>query len=143
MLRWRQLNPKIINGTTTLALRTLHQLNWKTKSGPLLYIEAWYLQRIFSIRTSLLMARRSVFLLHALCTADLIDQFTTNSGFVFEMSAHWISSYFLGDKFLRVPSSPEEAFMSTEREAAFLRKRHPDTTLWTNESYSGAIKFFK
>jgi hypothetical protein len=89
------------------------------------------------------MALWSVLLLYALYTADLIDQFTTNSGFMFETSAHWISSYFLGDKFIRIPSSPEEAFLSTEREAAFLRKRHPDVLLWANESYSGAIKFFK
>jgi hypothetical protein len=142
MLRWRQLNPKIINGST-LALRTLRQLDRKINSGPRLYIEAWYLRRTFSTKTSLLMALWSVLLLYALYTADLIDQFTTNSGFMFETSAHWISSYFLGDKFLRIPSSPEEAFLSTEREAAFLRKRHPDVVLWTNESYSGAIKFFK
>ena len=89
------------------------------------------------------MALRSVFLLNALYATDLIDQFTTNYGFMFETSAHWISSYFLGDKFLRVPSSPEEAFLSTEREAAFLRKRYPDMVTWTNESNCGAIKLFK
>ena len=142
MHRWRHPNPKIINGST-LALRTLRQLDRKINSGPRLYIEAWYLRRTFSTKTSLLMALWSVLLLHALYTADLIDQFTTNNGFMFETSAHWISSYFLGDKFLRIPSSPEEAFLSTEREAAFLRKRHPDMMLWTNESYGGAIKFFK
>lgn len=67
--------------------------------------------------------------------------FNTNRGYVYETSAHWISSYFLGDKFLRVPSSPEEAFLATEREAAYLRKRYPDTSLWTNES-EAVIKFF-
>lgn len=61
---------------------------------------------------------------------------------MFETAAHWISSYFLGDSFLKVPSSPEEAFESTEREAAFMRKRHPNMLLWVNESYSGVVKFF-
>jgi hypothetical protein len=73
--------------------------------------------------------------------ANLVNQFNTNRGYVYETSAHWISSYFLGDKFLRVPSSPEEAFLATEREAAYLRKRYPDTSLWTNES-EAVIKFF-
>ena len=52
----------------------------------------------------------------ALYTTDLIDQFTTNYGFMIKikMSAHWICSYFLGNKFLCVPSSPEEAFLSME-----------------------------
>jgi dimethylaniline monooxygenase (N-oxide forming) len=77
-----------------------------------------------------------------LCITNFIKQFTTNNGYMFETSAHWISSYFLGDKFLRVPSSPEEAFLTTEREAAYVRKRHPDMLLWVNESYTGAVKFF-
>lgn len=68
--------------------------------------------------------------------------FTTNCGYVYETSAHWISSYFLSDKFLRVPSSSEEAFLATEREAAYLRKRFPDMLLWTNESGNGVVKFF-
>ena len=69
-------------------------------------------------------------------------QFSTNNGLVFETAAHWISSYFLGDPFLRMPASAEEAFESTEREAAYLRRRHPDTLLWVNESYNGLVKFF-
>ncbi|KAF7974401.1 hypothetical protein HWV62_38268 [Athelia sp. TMB] len=68
--------------------------------------------------------------------------FSTNNGLVFETAAHWISSYFLGDSFLRMPASAEEAFESTEREAAYLRRRHPDTLLWVNESYNGLVKFF-
>jgi dimethylaniline monooxygenase (N-oxide forming) len=76
------------------------------------------------------------------CTANLVKQFTTNCGYVYETSAHWISSYFLSDKFLRVPSSSEEAFLATEREAAYLRKRFPDMLLWTNESGNGVVKFF-
>jgi len=31
--------------------------------------------------------------------------------------------------------------LATEREAAYLRKRYPDTSLWTNES-EAVIKFF-
>lgn len=62
---------------------------------------------------------------------------------VFETASHWISSYFLEDAFLRVPSSQKEAFESTDREAAFLKKRHPDALPWVNESYNGLVKFFK
>ncbi|KZP03480.1 FAD/NAD-P-binding domain-containing protein [Athelia psychrophila] len=67
--------------------------------------------------------------------------FSANNGLVFETASHWISSYFLEDAFLRVPSSPKEAFESTDREGAYLRKRHPEALLWMNESYS-VVKFF-
>lgn len=68
-------------------------------------------------------------------------QFTTNNGYMFEVSAHWISSYFLGDE-MRLPS-PEEAFQVTERNWAWLRKRNPNMLLWTNESYSSNLSFWK
>lgn len=70
--------------------------------------------------------------------------FTTNNGYTFEVSAHWISSYFLGDHFLlkNLPKSPEEAVTQTEIVAAYIRKRHPKMLLWANESYSGGIAFW-
>ncbi|KAG9314917.1 FAD/NAD-P-binding domain-containing protein [Chiua virens] len=40
--------------------------------------------------------------------------FTANSGYAFEVIAHWMSSYFLGDK-MRLPSTVEEALAETER----------------------------
>ncbi|KAI0312356.1 FAD/NAD-P-binding domain-containing protein [Amylostereum chailletii] len=67
--------------------------------------------------------------------------FTIANGYIFEASAHWISSYFLEDK-MRLPVTPEEAYAATERNAAWIRRRWPDMLLWTNESYSGSIAFF-
>ncbi|KIJ65798.1 hypothetical protein HYDPIDRAFT_109816 [Hydnomerulius pinastri MD-312] len=67
--------------------------------------------------------------------------FTTNNGYGFEVTAHWISSYFLGDK-MRLPSTVEEALAHTERNAAWMRKRFPDMLLWTNESYSSGLAFW-
>jgi len=32
--------------------------------------------------------------------------------------------------------------MTTEREAAYMRKRYPDMLLWINESGNGLVKFF-
>jgi hypothetical protein len=68
-------------------------------------------------------------------------QFTTNNGYVFEVSAHWISSYFLKDK-MRLPSSAEEALASAEHNSAWMRKRYPDMLLWVNESYSSSLAFW-
>ncbi|KAF7357607.1 FAD/NAD-P-binding domain-containing protein [Mycena sanguinolenta] len=55
----------------------------------------------------------------------------TNDGYSFEVAAHWISSYFLGDK-MKLPKTPEEALEHTERVARWLRKRHPDLNLSLN-----------
>jgi dimethylaniline monooxygenase (N-oxide forming) len=55
--------------------------------------------------------------------------------------AHWISSYFLGDD-MKIPKTPEEAQEVTKREAAWMRKRHPNELLWVNESYSSGLKFW-
>ncbi|KZT64199.1 FAD/NAD(P)-binding domain-containing protein [Daedalea quercina L-15889] len=68
--------------------------------------------------------------------------FTTNNGYVFEVTAHWISSYFLGDGFLRLSSSTEEAVAWTDQNAAWLRKRYPDTLTYANESYSADVAFW-
>ncbi|KAG6918033.1 hypothetical protein DXG01_016885 [Tephrocybe rancida] len=67
--------------------------------------------------------------------------FTTNNGYSFEVCAHWISSYFLGDR-MRLPSSAEEALASAERNSAWLRKRFPDMLLWANESSSSNLAFW-
>ncbi|KAF9268375.1 FAD/NAD-P-binding domain-containing protein [Marasmius fiardii PR-910] len=64
--------------------------------------------------------------------------FNTHNGYVFAVTSHWISSYFLGDKmFLPDPKGARE---ETEREARFIKKRYPDILLWVNESYSAALK---
>ncbi|KZV64499.1 FAD/NAD-P-binding domain-containing protein [Peniophora sp. CONT] len=68
--------------------------------------------------------------------------FTTNNGYVLEISAHWISSYFLRDSFLTLPRSVDEASHHARRTAAWLRRRHPRQLGWTNESYSAAIAFW-
>ncbi|KAI0058580.1 FAD/NAD-P-binding domain-containing protein [Artomyces pyxidatus] len=65
---------------------------------------------------------------------------STNHGMLCEVSAHWISSYFLGDQ-LRIPATPEDAFEAAERQAAWIRQRYPNMLLWTNESYSSSIEF--
>ena len=74
---------------------------------------------------------------------QFIRQYTTNPGYTWEVTAHWIASYLRGDKFLRIPHSPEKALAHTEREAAWLRKRFPDMLLWPNESYSSSITLWK
>ncbi|KAJ3796856.1 FAD/NAD(P)-binding domain-containing protein [Lentinula aff. detonsa] len=68
--------------------------------------------------------------------------FSTNNGYVFETTAHWISSYFLEDSFLDIPASIKEAVQSTERTSAWLRRRYPDMLHWTNESHSSDIQFW-
>ncbi|KAF7346580.1 FAD /NAD-P-binding domain-containingprotein [Mycena sanguinolenta] len=64
--------------------------------------------------------------------------FTTNVGYTWEVVAHWISSYFLEDK-MDIPKTPKEAHEHTERNSGWIRKRHPDTLLSVNESYSAFI----
>ncbi|KAJ6532049.1 FAD/NAD-P-binding domain-containing protein [Mycena capillaripes] len=67
--------------------------------------------------------------------------FTTNDGYSFEVMAHWISSYFLGDK-MNLPSTPEDALNRTEKDSMWLRKRFPDTNLSLNEAHTGHAVFF-
>ncbi|KAF8334414.1 FAD/NAD-P-binding domain-containing protein [Amanita rubescens] len=64
--------------------------------------------------------------------------FSANSGYTYEVSAHWISSYFLKDT-MRLPSSVEEALATGEYYAAWLRKRFPNVPMFVNESYCGAL----
>lgn len=68
--------------------------------------------------------------------------FTTNNGYTFEVCAHWISSYFLRDPFLRLPASPEEAIQVAARNSAWLRKRYPGMLTEINESYSSNLAFW-
>ncbi|TEB16648.1 hypothetical protein FA13DRAFT_1650609, partial [Coprinellus micaceus] len=49
---------------------------------------------------------------------------TANIGYVYEVSAHWISSYFLGEN-MRLPGGPEEAIRSTVRNLAWMKTRYP------------------
>jgi len=68
--------------------------------------------------------------------------FTVNNGYTFEVVSHWISSYFLEDQFLRLPSSIDDALAETQMNAAWLRKRYPGIFSWVNESYSSNVAFF-
>ncbi|KZS89482.1 FAD/NAD(P)-binding domain-containing protein [Sistotremastrum niveocremeum HHB9708] len=68
--------------------------------------------------------------------------FSSNNGYTFEAAAHWISSYFLRDPFLKLPSSVEAAMAETARVAAFVQQRYPNMLLWTSDSYSANIVFF-
>ena len=70
-------------------------------------------------------------------------QFTTNNGYVFEVAAHWISSYFLGDSFLQLPPTPADAMVWADRNAVWLRKRYPGTFAYANESWSGDLAFWR
>ncbi|KAF8648995.1 hypothetical protein AX16_006109 [Volvariella volvacea WC 439] len=67
--------------------------------------------------------------------------FTTNNGYTFEVTAHWIASYFRGDN-IRLPGSVPEAIELAERNSAWLRTRYPTSLGWVNESYSSSIVFW-
>ncbi|KAJ7021605.1 FAD/NAD-P-binding domain-containing protein [Mycena alexandri] len=67
--------------------------------------------------------------------------FTTNAGYTWEVIAHWISSYFLGDK-MTLPATPEEAYAHTERNAVWIRKRYPGVPVKINESFSSVTPFW-
>ncbi|KAF8801867.1 FAD/NAD(P)-binding domain-containing protein [Phlegmacium glaucopus] len=62
----------------------------------------------------------------------------TNFSYTAEVAAHWISSYFQGDKTLKVPS-PEEATAKAEEHAAWLRIRFPHILPWTNPSWLAGV----
>ncbi|KDQ09323.1 hypothetical protein BOTBODRAFT_148267 [Botryobasidium botryosum FD-172 SS1] len=67
---------------------------------------------------------------------------TTNNGHVFETTSHWISSFFLADPFMRLPSTTEQAIAHAERNAAWLKQRYPGTFACVNESYSSNVAFW-
>ncbi|KAI6105078.1 FAD/NAD(P)-binding domain-containing protein [Pisolithus croceorrhizus] len=66
---------------------------------------------------------------------------TTNNGYAFEVMAHWISSYFLGDK-MRLPSSPEEATKLAGKNAAWMRRRFPGMPVCVNQSNNSEVAFW-
>ncbi|KAI6115956.1 hypothetical protein F5141DRAFT_1099920 [Pisolithus sp. B1] len=66
---------------------------------------------------------------------------TTNNGYAFEVMAHWISSYFLGDK-MRLPSSPEEATKLAGKNAAWIRRRFPGMPVCVNQSNNSEVAFW-
>ncbi|KIP06555.1 hypothetical protein PHLGIDRAFT_452381 [Phlebiopsis gigantea 11061_1 CR5-6] len=68
--------------------------------------------------------------------------FTTNNGYVFEVGAHWIASYFRGDPFLRLPKTIEAAIEDAERNNSWLRQRYPGMRGWASESYSADMAMF-
>ncbi|KAF8189825.1 hypothetical protein K438DRAFT_1971340 [Mycena galopus ATCC 62051] len=65
----------------------------------------------------------------------------TNDDYSFEVIAHWISSYFLGNK-MKLPQTPEEALEHTEWDARWLRKRHPDLNLSLTEACTSYSVFW-
>lgn len=68
---------------------------------------------------------------------------TTNNGYVFEVCAHWIASYFRQDPFLRLPKSKEDGRACVERNAAWMRKRYPDAGTFVNESNATDLAFWR
>ncbi|KAJ3512120.1 hypothetical protein NLJ89_g3707 [Agrocybe chaxingu] len=67
--------------------------------------------------------------------------FTANPGYTNEVVAHWIASYFRGDK-MHLPSSTEEAIAKAEEKAHWMKVRFPDMISWMNESYSTSFDFW-
>ncbi|KAI0832857.1 FAD/NAD(P)-binding domain-containing protein [Trametes gibbosa] len=65
---------------------------------------------------------------------------SANNGYTSEVAAHWISAYFLRDE-MRIPGSVEDALEATEREASWLKQRHPQVPTALNPSYMGFLAF--
>ena len=68
----------------------------------------------------------------------VLQKFTANPGYSFEVAAHWISSYFQNDN-MRLPFSAEEAIAEAEMRSAWMKTRYPNMLAWANESYSGNL----
>ncbi|KAF9001317.1 hypothetical protein BDQ17DRAFT_1391078 [Cyathus striatus] len=66
---------------------------------------------------------------------------TTNNGFAFEVGAHWISSYFLGEN-MRLPKTSSEAISRAQREARWNSKRFPELYEGGNDSYGAGVQFW-
>ncbi|KAJ7083897.1 hypothetical protein C8R44DRAFT_558774, partial [Mycena epipterygia] len=62
-------------------------------------------------------------------------QLTTNGRYWFEVTAHWISSYFLRNK-MKLPKTPEEASAHTKRDAIW--PQHTDELL--EDIYSPSMR---
>lgn len=69
-------------------------------------------------------------------------QFTINPGYTYEVTAHWIASYFRGDD-MQLPSLPAEAIAKAEEEVSWMKTRYPNMLSYANESYSGSFDFMK
>ncbi|CAA7266120.1 unnamed protein product [Cyclocybe aegerita] len=67
--------------------------------------------------------------------------FSANLGYTNEVVAHWIASYFRGDK-MHLPTSAEEAIAKAEEKAHWMKVRFPDMVSWVNESYSTSFDFW-
>ncbi|KAF9559738.1 FAD/NAD(P)-binding domain-containing protein [Agrocybe pediades] len=67
--------------------------------------------------------------------------FSSNITYSSEVAAHWISSYFQGDR-MRLPRTPEDAIHEAEVRSAWMRRRYPNMLSWANESYSGTLDFW-
>ncbi|KAJ3527639.1 hypothetical protein NMY22_g9712 [Coprinellus aureogranulatus] len=63
---------------------------------------------------------------------------SANIGYTYEVSAHWISAYFLGEK-MRLPKSTEGAVQSTVRNLAWMKTRFPSSKAWENASQISAL----
>ncbi|KAI0638622.1 FAD/NAD-P-binding domain-containing protein [Trametes polyzona] len=69
------------------------------------------------------------------------DCVSTNNGYTYEVSAHWISSYFLGDD-MRIPQTPGAAFAEAERQASWLKWRHPQIPSALYPSHTAQLAFW-
>ncbi|TCD66639.1 hypothetical protein EIP91_001106 [Steccherinum ochraceum] len=67
--------------------------------------------------------------------------YSTNFCYTAELHAHWISSYFLGDPFLKIPPSPEEARRVADEWNMWWRKRYPHSVADMNEVFGGGFPF--
>ncbi|KAF7299668.1 FAD/NAD(P)-binding domain-containing protein [Mycena chlorophos] len=69
--------------------------------------------------------------------------FTTNVGYTFEVTSHWISSYFLGDETL-MQNIPRGADLEThaKRKLGWMQLRYPDDALSMSESCGSFIAFW-
>ncbi|KAH6907510.1 hypothetical protein BKA70DRAFT_1189506 [Coprinopsis sp. MPI-PUGE-AT-0042] len=71
---------------------------------------------------------------------------SANAGYAFELTSHYISSYFLSEP-MKLPSSAQQALEETVRGFAWLRTRFPfgfsyGAQGWKNTSYAGSIPHF-
>ena len=68
-------------------------------------------------------------------------QFTANPGYTNEVVAHWVSSYFQGDR-MKLPKTTEEAMLEAEKDSVWMKVRFPTMLSWVNDSYSTSLDFW-
>ncbi|KAJ6610187.1 FAD/NAD(P)-binding domain-containing protein [Mycena sp. CBHHK59/15] len=113
-----------------------YEWNYKTlKDGPHAHRDAgkW----ILSIYRGMVPAKNILRRDFAICGATI----SPNNGYAWEVCAHWISSYFLGDE-MRLPASVKSAQEFAERDMVWLQKRYPYVVAWENPSISSGITFW-